>query len=205
MTLTIYARAYTFAQDAPWVNAKAELQKRHPELNITFVEEGFGWGDMRTKFLTASAGGSPPDVMMTDIIWLGEFVENGLLMDITDRVAKWNEWNDVVETYKNATYWNGKVYGTWLNTDVRVLVWNKDLFRAAGLDPEKPPKDWNELKDMALKTTKAPQYYGFGFPATLEDESVMKFFINLYSIGGQILTKDNKKAAFNSPEGEKAL
>ncbi|HZJ87728.1 MAG TPA: extracellular solute-binding protein, partial [Sphaerochaeta sp.] len=84
-------------------------------------------------------------------------------------------------------------------------VWNKDMFRAAGLDPERPPVDWNELHMMAAKTTNAPQQYGFGFPATLEDESVMKFFINLYSIGGQILTDDNKRAAFNSPEGVQAL
>jgi ABC-type glycerol-3-phosphate transport system substrate-binding protein len=205
VTLTIYARAYTFAQDAPWVQAKAELERRHPDINFTFIEEGFGWADMRTKFLTASAGGSPPDVMMTDIIWLGEFVDNGLLTDLSDRVAKWDEWDDVVPAYRDATYWNGKVYGTWINTDVRVLVWNKDMFRAVGLDPDRPPKDWDELKSMAARLTKAPQQYGFGFPATLEDESVMKFFINLYSIGGQILTDDNKKAAFNSPEGVKAL
>ncbi|MFA6707701.1 MAG: extracellular solute-binding protein [Sphaerochaetaceae bacterium] len=205
VTLTIYARAYTFAQDAPWVEAKAELQRRHPDINFTFVEEGFGWADMRTKFLTSAAGGPPPDVMMTDIIWLGEFVENGLLVDVTDRVAKWSEWEDVVDTYRNATYWNGKVYGTWLNTDVRVLVYNKDLFKAAGLDPNAPPKDWNELQAMALKATNAPNYYGFGFPATLEDEGPMKFFANLFSNGGQILTDDNKQAAFNSAEGVAAL
>ena len=161
VTLTIYARAYTFAQDAPWEMAKAELQRRHPDIKFTFIEEGFGWEDMRTKFLTSSAGGTPPDVIMTDIIWLGEFVDNGLLVDLTDRVAKWDEWDDVVDTYKDATYWNGRVYGTWLNTDVRVLVWNKDLFRAAGLDPERPPKDWNELTRMAVQATNAPSYYGF--------------------------------------------
>ncbi|HZJ88044.1 MAG TPA: extracellular solute-binding protein, partial [Sphaerochaeta sp.] len=128
VTLTIYARAYTFAQDAPWEFAKEELQRRHPELNITFIEEGFGWADMRTKFLTSAAGGTPPDVMMTDIIWLGEFVDNGLLEDLSDRVATWDEWDDVVDAYREATYWNGKPYGTWINTDVRVLVWNKDMF-----------------------------------------------------------------------------
>jgi multiple sugar transport system substrate-binding protein len=205
VTLTIYARAYTFAQDAPWEMAKAELQRRHPNIKFTFIEEGFGWADMRTKFLTSSAGGTPPDIMMTDIIWLGEFVENGLLADLTNRVENWSEWDDVVDTYRDATYWNGRSYGTWLNTDVRVLVYNKDLFRAAGLDPDKPPKTWTELEQMALKATNAPHYYGFGFPATLEDEGAMKFFANLFSNGGRILTDDNSRAAFNSPEGVAAL
>ena len=205
VTLTIYARAYTFAQDAPWEIAKAELQRRHPDVKFTFIEEGFGWADMRTKFLTASAGGTPPDVMMSDIIWLGEFVENDLIIDVTDRAQSWDEWSDVVETYKNATKWNNKVYGTWINTDVRVLVYNKDLFRANGLDPDKPPKTWDELTRMSKQLTKAPEYYGFGFPATLEDEGVMKFFANLFSIGGTILNEDNTKATFNSAKGVEAL
>lgn len=204
VTLTIYARAYTFAQDAPWVYAKAELQRRHPDINFTFIEEGFGWADMRTKFLTSAAGGSPPDVMMTDIIWLGEFVDNGLLVDVTDRVAKWDEWDDVVEAYKDATYWNGKVYGTWLNTDVRVLVWNKDLFRAAGLDPEKPPKTGMNCIAWRFRLPTPRTTMDSDFRELLKT-SVMKFYANLYSNGGQILTDDNKKAAFNSPEGVEAM
>ena len=204
VTLTIYAKAYTFAQDAPWVLAEAELRRRHPDINFKFIEEGFGT-ELRPQFLTSAAGGSPPDIMMTDIIWLGEFVENNLLLDVTDRVAKWPEWSDVVDTYREATKWKGRVYGTWLNTDVRVLVYNKDLFKASGLDPNKPPKTWDELKVMAKKATNPPQYYGFGFPATLEDEGPMKFYTNLYSLGGKILNDDNTKAAFNSPEGVAAL
>jgi len=204
VTLTIYAKAYTFAQDAPWVLAEAELRRRHPDINFKFIEEGFGT-ELRPQFLTSAAGGSPPDIMMTDIIWLGEFVENNLLLDVTDRVAKWPEWSDVVDTYREATKWKSRVYGTWLNTDVRVLVYNKDLFKASGLDPNKPPKTWDELKVMAKKATNPPQYYGFGFPATLEDEGPMKFYTNLYSLGGKILNDDNTKAAFNSPEGVAAL
>jgi len=204
VTLTIYAKAYTFAQDAPWVLAEAELRRRHPDINFKFIEEGLGT-ELRPQFLTSAAGGSPPDIMMTDIRWLGEFVENNLLLDVTDRVAKWPEWSDVVDTYREATKWKGRVYGTWLNTDVRVLVYNKDLFKASGLDPNKPPKTWDELKVMAKKATNPPQYYGFGFPATLEDEGPMKFYTNLYSLGGKILNDDNTKAAFNSPEGVAAL
>ena len=57
----------------------------------------------------------------------------------------------------------------------------------------------DDLKVMAKKATNPPYYYGFGFPATLEDEGPMKFFANLYSLGGQILNQDNTRAAFNSP------
>ncbi len=203
--LTIFARAYTWNQDAPWGVAKKEIQKRHPEIKFSFTEEGFGWSDLRSKFLTAAAGGNPPDVVQVDIIWLGEYVESGLLADVTDKAQGWAEWSDVVKNFREATKWNGKIYGTWLNTDVRVMAYNKTLFRKAGLDPSNPPKDWNELYTDATKISNPPAYYGFGFPAMKQEATAMRFFIFLYSAGGQILTDDMKKAAFNSDAGVKSL
>ena len=205
VTLRIFARAYTWNQDAPWEVAKTELQRRHPDIKFTFVEEGFGWADLRSKFLTAAAGGNPPDVVQVDIIWVGEYVEGGLLLDLTDKVQAWSEWPDVVDSFKKATYWKGRSYGTWLNTDVRIMAYNKKLFRAAGLDPNKPPTDWNELLDISKKISKPPAYYGFGFPAMKVEATAMRFFAWLYSAGGQILTDDMKKAAFNSEAGVSAL
>jgi multiple sugar transport system substrate-binding protein len=205
VTLRIFARAYTWEQDAPWGVAKAEIQKRHADTKFNFVEEGFNWADLRAKFLTAAAGGNPPDVAQVDIIWLGEYVEGGLLTDLTDKLNAWSEWPDVVDSFKEATKWKGPSYGTWLNTDVRIMCYNKKLFRRAGLDPNKPPEDWNQLYDMAKKITSAPAYYGYGFPAMKNEETSMRFFALLYSAGGQILTDDLKKAAFNSDAGVKAL
>jgi ABC-type glycerol-3-phosphate transport system substrate-binding protein len=172
VTLRIFARSYTWEQEAPWEVAKAEIQKRHPNTKFTFVEEGFNWADLRAKFLTAAAGGNPPDVAQVDIIWVGEYVEGGLLTDLTDKLNAWSEWPDVVDSFKEATKWKGPSYGTWLNTDVRIMCYNKKLFRKAGLDPNKPPEDWNQLYDMAKKITSAPAYYGYGFPAMKNDRCV---------------------------------
>jgi len=205
VTMRIFARAYTWKQEAPWEVAKAEIRRRHQDTKFTFVEEGFGWADLRAKFLTAAAGGNPPDAAQVDIIWVGEYVEGGLLTDLTDKVNAWEEWPDVVDSYKEGTKWKGRNYGTWLNTDVRVMAYNKKMFRKAGLDPDKPPQDWNELYDMAKKISSPPAYYGYGFPAMKQEETSMRFFGMLYSAGGQVLTDDLKKAAFNSEAGVKAL
>ena len=205
VTLTIFARGYTFNQAAPWKLAEQELQRRHPDIKFNFVEEGFGWSDLRTKFLTTAAGGNPPDVVQVDIIWLGEFVKGGLLSDLTAKALQWPEWMDVVKNYRDAATWDGKIYGSWLNTDVRVLAYNKVLFEKAGLDPNNPPKDWNELLADAKKISNPPAYYGFGFPAMKEEATAHRFFCLLYSAGGQILNDSMTKAAFNSEAGVKAL
>ena len=205
--LTIYARAYTYQQDAPWKVAERKLNAAHPELKITYSYQGFGWSDLRTGFLTAAAGGEAPDVVMTDIIWLGEYADGGLITPVTRQAEAWSEWADVAPMYREATKWNGKIYGPWLNTDVRVMAYNKKLFRRAGLDPNKPPRTWSELRTAAktISDALAPAAYGFGFPAMIADETAQTFYAYLFSLGGSILTKDLKKAAFNSPQGVQAL
>lgn len=70
VTLTIFARGYTWDQPAPWTVAEAELQRRRPDVKCNFIEEGFGHSDLRTKSLTAASGGNPPDVVQVDVIWL---------------------------------------------------------------------------------------------------------------------------------------
>lgn len=205
VTLTIYARAYTWNQDAPWEYAKAELQRRHPEINFTFIEEGFGWADLRNKFLVTAGTRSAPDVVMVDIIWLGEYVQDNLLLDITDRVNRWPEWMDIVEAFRASSHWEDRVYGVWLNTDVRVMAYNKKLFRSAGLDPDQPPTTWDELMEVSLAISNPPEVYGFGFPAMKEEATAHRFFAFLHSAGGQIISDDMTEARFNSAAGVEAL
>lgn len=205
VTLTIYARAYTWNQHAPWEFAKEELQKRHPEINFTFVEEGFGWDDLRNKFLVTAGTTSSPDVVMVDTIWLGEYVDNDLIRDITDQALAWSEWDDIVDSFKESSMWNGKIYGIWLNTDVRVLAYNKKLFREAGLDPDKPPTTWDELMEIALAISDPPKIYGYAFPAMKEEDTAHRFYAFLHSAGGQILSDDMTEARFNSKAGVEAL
>lgn len=206
VTLTIYARAYTWNQSAPWEYAKAELQKRHPDINFTFVEEGFGWDDLRNKFLVVAGTNSAPDVVMVDTIWLGEYVDNGLIRNITKEALAWDEWEDIVDSFKESSMWNGdQIYGVWLNTDVRVLAYNKKLFREAGLDPNKPPTTWDELMEMATAISNPPKVYGYAFPAMKEEDTAHRFYAFLHSAGGQILNEDMTEALFNSDAGIEAL
>jgi sn-glycerol 3-phosphate transport system substrate-binding protein len=56
---------------------------------------------------------------------------------------------------------DGKLLSMPFNSSTPVLYWNKDLLSKAGLDPNKPPKTWPELGEMAKKAVAAGAKCGF--------------------------------------------
>lgn len=105
----------------------------------------------------------------------------------------------------------GKLYGMPFNTSAPMLYYNKDLFKAAGLDPNKPPRTYAEVLDAAKKLTKKDaagkvQVIGYGI-------SIYGWiFEQLNAAGGGLyLNNDNGRsarataAAFNGPEGVAAV
>ena len=51
-------------------------------------------------------------------------------------------------------FYDGRQYAIPYDTDVRVLYYNKALFRQAGLDPDRPPKTWSEMREYSRKLTR---------------------------------------------------
>ena len=106
---------------------------------------------------------------------------------------------------------DGKLYGMPFNTSNPMLYYNKDHFKAAGLDPNKPPRTYAEVLDVAKKLTKkdsggkVSQYgysmaiYGWFF------EQLLAASGGLYLDNGNGRDARATKAAFNSAEGVKIL
>lgn len=205
VVLTGMVRDYTLRQEAPWTSAIKVFQEKHP--NVTIKLEGLPYDDQRVKVLTTVAAGKGPDIVQTDCIWLGEFASSKILIDLSDRLAADAALrDDYLPVFFEASKWQGKVYGLWLNSDVRMLGYHKDLFVKAGLDPNKPPATWKELREYAKKLTNpAEGVWGYGFNAFSTDHTADRWYPFLYMKGGSILTSDYTKAAFNGPAGVEAL
>ncbi len=90
---------------------------------------------------------------------------------------------------------------------VPVLAYNKDLFTAAGLDPNKPPTTWDDLLKAAVALTKDTNNDGkidqWGFNTMTDTHWYLSAMI--MQNGGKILSDDGKKVVYNSPEGIEAL
>lgn len=205
VVLTGMVRDYTLQQDAPWTTAVRIFQEKHP--NVTIKLEGLPYDDQRVKALTTVAAGKGPDIVQTDCIWLGEFASSNILVDLTDRIAADASLrDDYLPVFYEASKWKGRAYGLWLNSDVRMLGYHKDLFVKAGLDPDKPPATWRELREYAKKLTNtADGVWGYAFNAFSTDHTADRWYPFLHMKGGSILSSDYTKAAFNGPAGVEAL
>ena len=125
-------------------------------------------GGGRAAFMLALAGGTAPDVykawfhiLRHDIDegfcyplneWLGDDADgDGTL---SDAEAKWPGWKDVPQLWRDVATKGGKVYAVPTPGFAYYgIVYRKDLVRAAGLDPEKPPRTWDEFADWCRKLT----------------------------------------------------
>lgn len=67
------------------------------------------------------------------------------------RTLLWPSWKSIPKVYKEMIEWNGDIYGVPISIHANGLMFRRDAFQAAGLDPEKPPATWEELFEAALK------------------------------------------------------
>jgi multiple sugar transport system substrate-binding protein len=134
------------------VNALVALwNEQNPDrkINLTYIPHA----EMVPKIAQAIASGEVPDLMGMDLIYGPQFEAAGQLEDITDHVKDWPELATASPGHMAVSTYEGRIYGVPLYADVSALFWNKDLFRQAGLDPEKPPTSLAEIREYADKIT----------------------------------------------------
>jgi multiple sugar transport system substrate-binding protein len=98
---------------------------------------------------------------------------------------------------------HGKVYSLPTQGGDYALIYNKAMFKAAGIT--KPPATWAELQKDAAKLTIGTQQYGMYLPIGPGGTAPYYWQSMLWSAGGEFMNADNTKVEFNSPEGVRAL
>lgn len=125
------------------------FKQQRPE--ITVDAQAVPYDDLRKKLVTGIAGGQLPDVLRADIIWVPEFGDLGALVAFDEIFA--SDFNalkgKVFPGPLSTNLWKGKYYGLPLDTNTRVLLWNKEVYAKAGIAA--PSKTWDEFKANASK------------------------------------------------------
>ena len=210
VTLNVWARNYTLTdgKPQPWQpGPKSAFETAHPGAKINLAT-GVGSTDQFNRIELSQSGAvtDQPDIFQLDNIWLGQFVDEGLTANLDSNYATWADKADIVPAYANSTMVQGHQNAVWFYSDIRLMVWNKAIFKAAGLDPEKGPATWDEVfADAKAIKDKVPGVSPVEFPASSEESTVDRFYSYLYMTGSNILSPDGTTAVFNDAGGQKAL
>lgn len=196
----------------------ALFQERFPHITVEGLEDaqigGEGRGD-REKFFTALAANTPPEAIKIDRFMMGGHGARRTTEVLDDRIKR-----DKIDMKKffSATVDEvlyppgpgGKITALPWNTDDRALYYNKKHFVEAGLDPNKPPRTWEEAQDMGIRLSQrdATGLKRAGFVAWGANTN---WSIGWHwSAGGQWLkagpdARANRRAAFNDDRGVRML
>ncbi len=220
------------------------LNKMITEFNDTnkddiFVKSEFigEYGTLNQKIAAAVFAEIPPHMSQVYETWALQLKDENAIVcldpfiDHESSEVRIDRTDIVPALLKNVTS-GGKVYSMPFNKSIPVLYYNKNLFAAAGLDPEKPPVTWDEYIDYGKKlmmyekkglfynyyTTRDeyekingkgsfPKKSGTGFNIVWGNKFMpdpWSFENYIFQNGGKIISDDGKKALINSPEAIEA-
>lgn len=189
--------------------------KANPDISVRV--EKMVWATYFDKLLTSLVSGNgAPDLFLLHEFEIPQFASQGVLYETSEFFKPKGELDkkDYEPEYLKAIVYNGKTYGVPLDRHGWGVVVNKELFKKAGLDPAKTPKNAKEFIDLATKLTidkngKHPNEAGF------DDKNIVQYgtsndwtkpnFLSLLWQNGGDWTDGKGKATFNTPEAKKTL
>ena len=194
-TLTMWSRSTSEAFMPTLIAAFNASHKTQIELQIVPSSE------MVQKYATAAAGGSAPDFVSLDLVYARAFAKAGALPDLTDLAKSLPYFEHLSKAHVGTGTYDGRIYALPMSADASVLLWNKRLFKEAGLDPEKGPTTWAEIKEAAGKVDAlGGDVNGFYFAGACGGCNAFTFMPLIWASGGDILVDDGKRAALDSPQ-----
>lgn len=144
-----------------------DFEAANPDINVTAVFSG-NYDDTRVRALSALSSGDSAELAVMFSIDAYDLIEQDLIIPFEDVVSSEADtaW---LQSFYPALMANGKIEGkTWgipFQRSTIVAYYNKDMFRAAGLDPEAPPTTWAEMVEMGKALTK-DDTFGLMIPST---------------------------------------
>jgi len=176
------------------------------KLGIEVEALAISFWDYWDKLGVAMAAGQEPDIFMHDLGNVASRAHKGVLADLTPYINK--KGIDAEKIFFSAPLsmckWEGRFYALPFETDVRLLYYNKDLFRQAGLDPEKSPSTWQELWEYAGKIDRKSQQGTYDILGFNPIYGQSYFWMYVWGTGGTFYDEKGN-ISVNNPTVVKAL
>ena len=182
---------HAYSSDSPEVRTinnvlLPRFHRQHPGIRVRAV--AVPYDSLHQKLITATAGGTLPDVVRSDIIWVPELANLGVLVRLDRQMRDFKKL--AAKTFPGAlstNRWKGGYYGLPLDTNTRVQMYNQQALAAAGI--RQPPKTFAALRAIAPRL-KARGVFAFADGGT-SGWSVLPW---IWSAGGRLTNANLTRA-----------
>ncbi|MFT4109767.1 ABC transporter substrate-binding protein [Propionicimonas sp.] len=198
-TLTLWTRAPLEKQAKLLVAAYNAAHKNQVELTVVPND------DYVAKVGAAAGSGSLPDLFAADIVYVPNWVKQGLFQDISANIDGLSYKDAINKGHLAAGTSEGKEYVLPFVLDLSMLFWNKDLFKEAGLDPDKAPATMDEYVAAAKKiqALNKPGVYGTATGLNCGGCLVFTWFPSIWASGDQVMSADGTQSLLNGANAKK--
>lgn len=177
----------------------AKFEEQNPDISVNAIYAG-NYDDTRIKALAALESGEPAQLAVMFSIDAYDLIEQDLIVPF-DSVVETDEEKAWLDGFYPALMANGQIEGqTWgvpFQRSTIVAYYNKDMFRAAGLDPEKAPTTWDEMVEMGKKLT-TEDHHGLMIPST--GYPYWMFQALAIQNGKELMSNDGLTTNFDDPK-----
>ncbi|MEU3759992.1 ABC transporter substrate-binding protein [Streptomyces albogriseolus] len=181
----------------------AAFEKKNPDIDVV-PHDAFPCQDPKT-FDAKLAGGQMEDVFYTYFTDARHVVDIGQAADLTPYVKELRSYGTVQQQLRDIYTVDGKIYGIPRTGYSMGLIYNRALFEKAGLDPDRPPATWDEVRTAAKKIAALGDGVVGYADYSAQNQGGWHFTAELYSQGGDVVSADGKKATVDTPEGRAVL
>lgn len=156
--------------------------------------------DMEGKVGGASQTDSLPDILAGDVVRIPYWASEGIFTDITKQIDGLDNKADLQRGHIEAGTVDGAEYTLPFITDVSVMVWNKTLYKEAGLDPEQGPKSIAEFTEQAKKVAALNKDGVAGSYLAGQSGGALVFdlFPSVWADGESVMNKDGSEATLDN-------
>lgn len=198
-TLTLWTRAPLERQAKLLVEAYNSSHENQVELTVVPND------DYVAKVGAAAGSGGLPDLFAADIVYVPNWVEQGLFADLTDQIDGLDYKDQINKGHLSAGTLDGKSYVLPFVLDLSMLMWNKELFSEAGLDPDKAPATLDEFAEAATKVQalNEPDTYGTATGLNCGGCLVFTWFPSIWASGDQVMNEDGTESLLDGDSAQK--
>lgn len=194
-TLTLWTRAATESVSKAYADAYNATHRN--KVQVT----GYPNEEYPAKLASAAGAKALPDLFAADVVFAAQYASQGLWTDVTDRFDTLSVKDEVAPSHVRAGNWDGRTFAVPHTIDMSVMLYNKDLYSKAGLDPEAPPRTLKEFAEHARKIDQLGgdvngTYFGGNCGGCVE----FTLWPSVWAANGDVLDADGTHAKVDSAE-----